>query len=92
MRQSAFSARVRESRSLREKNESSQTYLYDDGGCRARPDVRRDEERIQEPRDFSLRVESHAMRRTAASVVCVQKARVRAQDEYVEAKRRAVDR
>jgi len=76
IRQSAFSARVRASLSLHEKNESSQTYLYDDGGRRACPDVRRDEERIQEPCDFSLRVESHATRRTAASVVCVQKARV----------------
>ena len=67
-------------------------YLYDDGGRRARPDVRRDEERIQEPRDFSLRVKSHATRRTAALVGCVQKARVRAQDEDDDAKRRAGDR
>lgn len=77
---SRLSARAfaRRSHSLHEKNESSQTYLYDNGRCRARPDVRRDEERIQEPCDFSLRVESHATRRTAASVVCVQKVRVRA--------------
>ena len=49
------------SRSVKRMNHHA--YLYDDGGCRARTDVRRDEERIEEPCDFSLRVGSHATRR-----------------------------